>query len=71
MELNHVEPAPLSITAMTPETLVELLRKSGATSADLDRLKADLTHGAPQNADGTINFLHYTAWLLKEMQNAN
>lgn len=30
-------------------------------------LRADIDGGAPVNADGTINVVHYAAWLVKEM----
>ena len=30
-------------------------------------LEADLAAGAPTNADGTINLVHYAAWLVREL----
>ena len=30
-------------------------------------LRADIDAGAPANADGSINLVHYAAWLVKEM----
>jgi hypothetical protein len=30
-------------------------------------LEADIAAGAPTNADGTINLVHYAAWLVKEL----
>jgi hypothetical protein len=33
----------------------------------VDMLKADLAAGAPANPDGTINLVHYGAWLVREM----
>jgi len=30
-------------------------------------LEADVAAGAPTNADGTINLVHYAAWLLGDM----
>jgi hypothetical protein len=29
--------------------------------------QADVDAGAPTNGDGTINLVHYAAWLVKEM----
>jgi hypothetical protein len=43
-----------------------LLRKLGARITD-DQLSDDVADGAPTNGDGTLNLVHYTAWLLKEM----
>ena len=28
-----------------------------------DMLRADIASGAPANADGTVNLMHYAAWL--------
>lgn len=33
--------------------------------ADRTWLEADIAAGAPTNADGTINLVHYAAWLNK------
>jgi len=30
-------------------------------------LRADIDAGAPVNADGSVNLVHYAAWLVKEM----
>lgn len=32
-----------------------------------ETLEADIAAGAPTNADGTINLVHYAAWLVKEL----
>jgi hypothetical protein len=29
-------------------------------------LEADIAAGAPANADGTMNLIHYAAWLARE-----
>jgi hypothetical protein len=31
-------------------------------------IQADLADGAPVNAEGTINLVHYAAWLVREMK---
>ena len=31
-------------------------------------IEEDVRAGAPTNADGTLNLVHYTAWLNKTMQ---
>jgi hypothetical protein len=36
-----------------------------------EALRADLEAGAPTNPDGTINLVHYAAWLAKEMGHAD
>jgi len=42
---------------------VALLRAHGSKSASAELINADIDAGAPTNADGTVNFIHYAAWL--------
>ena len=51
----------LNPAALRLENAVRML----GISADM--LRADLAAGAPTNADGTINLVHYAAWLNQEM----
>ena len=37
----------------------------------MEMLQADGADGAPLNADGTLNLVHYAAWLAKEMGRGN
>lgn len=55
-------PKSLSI----PE-LCDLLRKAGSEYATEEQISQDITAGAPVNEDGTINLIHYAAWLVKGM----
>ena len=34
----------------------------------IPHITADLNAGAPTNPDGTLNLLHYAAWLVRESQ---
>lgn len=52
-----------SIEALTPETLAELLRKSGSRTATPATIRAMIAAGAPTNPDGTISFVKFTAYL--------
>ncbi|MBX3408247.1 MAG: hypothetical protein KF869_15960 [Phycisphaeraceae bacterium] len=59
------EPAPVarvSPAALRIEDLVRLLRAVGSARAEEHLVRADLDAGAPVNADGTINLMHYAAW---------
>ena len=58
----------LKITALDIETLAALLGKSGG-NVTAEMVKADIVAGAPTNPDGTINLVHYAAWLVKESAN--
>jgi hypothetical protein len=44
-----------------------LLTRIGGQPITKGMLEADLAAGAPTNPDGTLNLVHYAAWLVKEM----
>lgn len=43
-----------------------LLSTTGRCNVTAEMLTADIKAGAPTNADGTINLLHYAAWLTRD-----
>ncbi|HXH21716.1 MAG TPA: hypothetical protein VNN10_06785 [Dehalococcoidia bacterium] len=59
--------AGLNPNALTPTNAARLLTKVGGQPVTPEMLQADLEAGAPANADGTINLVHYAAWLVREM----
>jgi len=56
----------LSPSAMTLEQAARVLAAMGARHATVENLRRDIEAGAPVNADGTINLVHYAAWLAWE-----
>lgn len=56
----------LNPTALALTDVAKLLTKVGGESVTEAMLQGDLAAGAPQNADGTLNLLHYTAWILRQ-----
>ncbi len=60
-------PTSLSPTALTIADAARLLTKTGGKTITDQMIEADLANGAPANPDGTINLVHYAAWLVKEM----
>ena len=63
------EPAPtLNPTALTPYDLARLLSAAGDTPVTVDVIDADIAGGAPTNGDGTLNVVHYGAWLLRGLE---
>jgi hypothetical protein len=58
---------PLSPTSMTVDDAARLLTRAGGQPVTVTMLHADLGAGAPANPDGTINLIHYAAWLVREM----
>jgi hypothetical protein len=55
------------ITALNAEQLAKVLSTAGGRRITEEMIRADMDAGAPVNPDGTINLIHYTAWLVKEM----
>lgn len=64
---DSVKRGRLSPTALTPTDLAALLTKAGGVRVKPDDIAADLNAGAPTNADGTINLVHYAAWLVRDL----
>lgn len=58
-----------NLLALKPDQLVDVLVKSGFRDMTLELLHSDFDLGAPRNPDGTVNLIHYMAWMLKEINN--
>ena len=56
----------LSPSAMTLQQAARVLAAVGARYATVENLCRDIEAGAPVNADGTVNLVHYAAWLAQE-----
>lgn len=61
--------AARSPTAMPIADLARLLTAAGGRAITAAMIEADVESGAPTNADGTMNVVHYAAWLAKESPN--
>ena len=60
-------PAKKSPASLDIDDLVRLLRASGSRHAGAEQVRADIEAGAPTNADGTMNLVHYGAWLARQV----
>ena len=58
---------PLNPAALPLRDAARLLSKTGGQPITTEMLEADIAEGAPTNPDGTINLVHYAAWLVKEL----
>lgn len=56
-----------SPAALTAADMARLLRASGSKHASEHAVRADVDAGAPTNADGTMNMVHYAAWLARQV----
>jgi len=56
-----------SLIALTVAQTAKVLSAAGGRQITEEMVHNDIDAGAPVNGDGTINLVHYTAWLAKEM----
>ena len=66
MSLSEPAPSGMKITALPLADLASLLSRVGGKPVTAEMIRADIDAGAPANPDGTMNLIHYTAWLVKE-----
>jgi len=66
MSLSDPAPSGMKITALSLADLAALLSRVGGKPVTAEMIRADIDAGAPANPDGTMNLIHYTAWLVKE-----
>jgi hypothetical protein len=59
---------PINPLALDVSDAARLLVKVGGRSITEAMLRADLAAGAPTNPDGTINLVHYAAWLAGQLR---
>jgi len=59
---KQVDPTRLSV-----EQAGKLLSAAFRERIEVAKIQDDIDAGAPTNADGTINLVHYAAWQAKEM----
>ena len=53
--------------ALPADDAVRMLRRSGCTAMSDETLARLVEDGLPLNADGTVNIIEYTAWMLREV----
>ena len=56
----------LKITAVTPAQAAKILAAAGRRRITEAMVRADIDSGAPTNPDGTVNLIHYAAWLVRQ-----
>lgn len=57
----------LNPNALSVANAARLLTKASGERVTEEMIQADLAAGAPANRDGSINLVHYAAWLVKEI----
>ena len=61
------EKRQFSQTAVPVRDAARMMSRLSGEPVTEDMLQADIDVGAPTNGDGTINLVHYAAWLVREM----
>jgi hypothetical protein len=59
--------SPVDPRSLRLEDMARILTALGPRPVTVEMLTADVDDGAPQNADGSMNLLNYSAWLAKEL----
>ncbi len=59
--------AVLRVTAISVDDLAVVLAKSAGKSVTPANIRYHIEAGAPVNADGTVNMVHFAAWLVMEL----
>ncbi len=66
-EQNAHPTGGLNPNALGIADAARLLTKVGSWPVTEEMIRTDIGAGAPENADGTLNLVHYAAWLVREM----
>lgn len=61
------EKTPVNPTAMSLHDAARLLTSVEGEPISEGLLQTDIEAGAPTNPDGTLNLVHYAAWLVRQM----
>jgi len=54
-------------SALSPEQLATILERISREHITAEMIAQDIDAGAPTNPDGSLNVIHYSAWLVREM----
>ena len=65
--MSNPQRLPLNPTALTLADAAHALSQVSGEPITEEMLRADVDAGAPTNPDGTLNLVHFAAWLAKEM----
>lgn len=64
---NASDPGRLNPAALSVADAARVLTRLGGGEVTEAMLIADIEAGAPTNADGSVNLVHYAAWLVREI----
>ncbi len=59
---------PVNPLSLTVEEAARMLSGAGGRKVTTEMVQSDLEAGAPVGPGNRINLVHYTAWLIREVQ---
>jgi len=59
---------PVNPLSLTVDEAARMLSVGGGRKVTAQMVQADIDAGAPTASGGRINLVHYTAWLIREVQ---
>lgn len=60
---------PIDIRRLSPDQACLILNATAfGPVVDADRIRSDIASGAPSSADGSLDLIAYTAWLIGRME---
>jgi hypothetical protein len=57
----------VKITALTIAQAAKVLSAASSRRIPEEMVRTDIDAGAPVNTDGSVNLVHYAAWLVREV----
>ena len=64
---SEISQQGLRLTALTIPQVAKVLSAAGGQMVSEDTVRQDIDAGAPVNPDGTVNLIHYAAWIVREI----
>ena len=62
-----VKQGQLNPAAIGVADMARLLSAAAGARIDEEQIREDIDAGAPTNLDGTMNLVHYAAWLVRQL----
>lgn len=59
-------PEPVDPNRLSPAQAAKLLSAAAGVRIPVEQIDADVAAGAPTDATGKLNLVHYAAWLARE-----
>ncbi|HMP71483.1 MAG TPA: hypothetical protein PKA76_19195 [Pirellulaceae bacterium] len=60
-------PSDFDPRALTANQLAKILSAGAGNVITVEMIERDLVEGAPANGDGTVNLIHFGAWLVRHV----